>query len=93
MAHRLDVGCITPPKRATRTASGNWIGTVVSNLLQGNKGGVTIRMSLYGYMICFVNCHLPAHMENVEQRLDDFEHILAMQQFESEKVPSILDHE
>ncbi|XP_068010734.1 inositol polyphosphate 5-phosphatase K isoform X2 [Melanerpes formicivorus] len=58
----------------------------------GNKGGVTIRMSLYGHTICFMNCHLPAHMENTEQRLDDFEKILEMQ-FEGENVPSTLDHD
>ncbi|XP_020659193.2 inositol polyphosphate 5-phosphatase K isoform X2 [Pogona vitticeps] len=59
----------------------------------GNKGGVTIRMSLYGHSVCFLNCHLPAHMEYAEQRLDDFEHILEMQQFEGEKIPGILDHD
>ena len=59
---------------------------------QGNKGGVTIRMSLYGHTVCFMNCHLPAHMENTEQRLDDFEKILEMQ-FEGENIPSSLDHE
>ncbi|XP_074830326.1 inositol polyphosphate 5-phosphatase K isoform X2 [Natator depressus] len=59
----------------------------------GNKGGVTIRMSLYGHSICFMNCHLPAHIENAEQRLDDFEKILEMQQFEDENVPNILDHD
>ncbi|XP_028942825.1 inositol polyphosphate 5-phosphatase K isoform X1 [Antrostomus carolinensis] len=58
----------------------------------GNKGGVTIRMSLYGHTICFMNCHLPAHMENTEQRLDDFEKILEMQ-FEGENIPSTLDHD
>uniref|UniRef100_A0A8C0EQB4 Inositol polyphosphate-related phosphatase domain-containing protein n=1 Tax=Bubo bubo TaxID=30461 RepID=A0A8C0EQB4_BUBBB len=58
----------------------------------GNKGGVTIRMSLYGHAVCFMNCHLPAHMENTEQRLDDFEKILEMQ-FEGENIPSTLDHD
>ncbi|XP_052545124.1 inositol polyphosphate 5-phosphatase K isoform X1 [Tympanuchus pallidicinctus] len=58
----------------------------------GNKGGVTIRMSLYGRTVCFINCHLPAHMENTEQRLDDFEKILEMQ-FEEENIPSTLDHD
>ncbi|XP_042713997.1 inositol polyphosphate 5-phosphatase K isoform X5 [Chrysemys picta bellii] len=69
--------------------------TVFSPLgyIKGNKGGVTIRMSLYGHMICFMNCHLPAHIENAEQRLDDFEKILEMQQFEDENVPNILDHD
>ncbi|NXA35321.1 INP5K phosphatase, partial [Eudromia elegans] len=58
----------------------------------GNKGGVAIRMSLYGHTVCFMNCHLPAHMENTEQRLDDFEKILEMQ-FEEENIPSTLDHD
>nr|XP_028563714.1 inositol polyphosphate 5-phosphatase K isoform X2 [Podarcis muralis] len=59
----------------------------------GNKGGVTTRMSVYGHTICFLNCHLPAHMENAGQRLDDFERILEMQQFEGEKIPNVLDHD
>ncbi|XP_015735942.1 inositol polyphosphate 5-phosphatase K isoform X2 [Coturnix japonica] len=58
----------------------------------GNKGGVTVRMSLYGHTVCFINCHLPAHMENTEQRLDDFEKILEMQ-FEEENIPNTLDHD
>ncbi|OXB70909.1 UNVERIFIED_CONTAM: hypothetical protein H355_008215 [Colinus virginianus] len=68
--------------------------TVLSPLgyIKGNKGGVTVRMSLYGHTICFINCHLPAHMENTEQRLDDFEKILEMQ-FEEENIPSTLDHD
>ncbi|XP_070591642.1 inositol polyphosphate 5-phosphatase K [Erythrolamprus reginae] len=59
----------------------------------GNKGGVSTRLSLYGHSVCFLNCHLPAHQENTKQRLDDFEHILEMQQFEEEEFPSALDHE
>ncbi|XP_060612906.2 inositol polyphosphate 5-phosphatase K isoform X1 [Anolis sagrei] len=59
----------------------------------GNKGGVTTRMSLYGHSVCFLNCHLPAHMENTEQRLDDFEHILDMQQFDGESIPGVMDHD
>ncbi|XP_044286498.1 inositol polyphosphate 5-phosphatase K isoform X2 [Varanus komodoensis] len=59
----------------------------------GNKGGVTLRLSFYGHTVCFLNCHLPAHMENAEQRLDDFERILEMQHFEREEGPGVLDHE
>ncbi|KAL7976051.1 hypothetical protein Chor_009729 [Crotalus horridus] len=59
----------------------------------GNKGGVSIRLSLYGHSVCFLNCHLPAHLENAKQRLDDFEHILEMQHFEEKTFPSALDHE
>ncbi|KAM4699625.1 inositol polyphosphate 5-phosphatase K isoform 2-T2 [Discoglossus pictus] len=59
----------------------------------GNKGGVTVRMSVYGHMLCFMNCHLPAHMENAHQRLDDFERMLEAQQFDGESVGSVLDHD
>ncbi|XP_069617437.1 inositol polyphosphate 5-phosphatase K isoform X2 [Ranitomeya imitator] len=59
----------------------------------GNKGGVTVRLSVYGHMLCFVNCHLPAHMDNTNQRLDDFEKMLETQQFDGESVGSILDHD
>ncbi|XP_056414650.1 inositol polyphosphate 5-phosphatase K isoform X2 [Hyla sarda] len=59
----------------------------------GNKGGVTVRMSVYGHMLCFMNCHLPAHMENTNQRLDDFERMLEAQQFDGESIGSILDHD
>lgn len=52
-----------------------------------------MRMSVYGHMLCFMNCHLPAHMENTNQRLDDFERMLEAQQFDGESIGGILDHE
>ncbi|KAM6459117.1 inositol polyphosphate 5-phosphatase K isoform 2-T2 [Liasis olivaceus] len=61
--------------------------------VRGNKGGVCVRLSLYGHSVCFLNCHLPAHQENAKQRLDDFEHILEMQHFEEKTFPSALDHQ
>uniref|UniRef100_A0A671KUE8 Inositol polyphosphate 5-phosphatase K-like n=1 Tax=Sinocyclocheilus anshuiensis TaxID=1608454 RepID=A0A671KUE8_9TELE len=45
----------------------------------GNKGGVSARMNVFGHSICFLNCHLPAHMENSDQRMEDFESILQQQ--------------
>ncbi|KAG8450719.1 hypothetical protein GDO86_003117 [Hymenochirus boettgeri] len=59
----------------------------------GNKGGVTIRMSIYGHMVCFMNCHLPAHMENANQRLDDFERMLDAQQFDDDSFGNMLEHD
>ncbi|XP_032899584.1 phosphatidylinositol 4,5-bisphosphate 5-phosphatase A isoform X1 [Amblyraja radiata] len=59
----------------------------------GNKGGVSARLSLCGHMICFLNCHLPAHMENAEQRMDDFESILQLQQFNGPLASGVLDHD
>ncbi|XP_076843244.1 inositol polyphosphate 5-phosphatase K isoform X2 [Brachyhypopomus gauderio] len=59
----------------------------------GNKGGVSARMSVFGHSICFLNCHLPAHMENSDQRMEDFESILQQQQFEGQTVTGVLDHD
>ncbi|XP_060105209.1 phosphatidylinositol 4,5-bisphosphate 5-phosphatase A isoform X2 [Heteronotia binoei] len=59
----------------------------------GNKGGVSVRISIFGHMICFLNCHLPAHMEKAEQRKEDFTTILNLQQFEGPSANGILDHD
>uniref|UniRef100_UPI00398E4279 phosphatidylinositol 4,5-bisphosphate 5-phosphatase A n=1 Tax=Pristiophorus japonicus TaxID=55135 RepID=UPI00398E4279 len=59
----------------------------------GNKGGVSARLSLCGHMICFLNCHLPAHMENSEQRMGNFESILQLQQFNGPIASGVLDHD
>ncbi|XP_030316453.1 phosphatidylinositol 4,5-bisphosphate 5-phosphatase A [Calypte anna] len=59
----------------------------------GNKGGVSVRLSVFGHMICFLNCHLPAHLEKAEQRKEDFATILHMQQFDGHAASGILDHD
>ncbi|KAF6725954.1 Phosphatidylinositol 4,5-bisphosphate 5-phosphatase A [Oryzias melastigma] len=59
----------------------------------GNKGGVSARMTVFGHPVCFLNCHLPAHMRNLEQRVEDFESILQQQQFEGGTAPGVLDHD
>ncbi|XP_031441097.1 phosphatidylinositol 4,5-bisphosphate 5-phosphatase A [Clupea harengus] len=59
----------------------------------GNKGGVSARMMMFGHPVCFLNCHLPAHMRNLEQRMEDFESILQQQQFEGGTAPGVLDHD
>ncbi|XP_028976617.2 inositol polyphosphate 5-phosphatase K isoform X2 [Esox lucius] len=58
----------------------------------GNKGGVSVRFSLYGHMMCFVNCHLAAHMDYALQRVDEFEYILETQDFDLVNTPSVRDH-
>ena len=45
---------------------------------QGNKGGVNIFLKLYGYYVSIINCHLPPHMANNDQRLEHFDRILEM---------------
>lgn len=62
-------------------------------IFKGNKGGVSARMAVFGHPVCFLNCHLPAHMRNLEQRMEDFESILQQQQFEGGTATGVLDHE
>ncbi|XP_030292533.1 inositol polyphosphate 5-phosphatase K isoform X2 [Sparus aurata] len=59
----------------------------------GNKGGVSARMTVFGHPVCFLNCHLPAHMRNLEQRMEDFESILQQQQFDGGTATGVLDHD
>ncbi|XP_044078767.1 inositol polyphosphate 5-phosphatase K isoform X4 [Siniperca chuatsi] len=58
----------------------------------GNKGGVSVRFSFYGHMVCFLNCHLAAHMNYALQRVDEFEYILEAQDFDISDTPHVLDH-
>lgn len=61
-------------------------------LCQGNKGGVTVRFSFYGHMVCFLNCHLAAHMNYALQRVDEIEYILETQEFDIADTPHVRDH-
>ncbi|XP_017610493.1 type I inositol polyphosphate 5-phosphatase 12-like isoform X1 [Gossypium arboreum] len=47
----------------------------------GNKGGVGLRIRVYDRLICFVNCHLAAHLEAVNRRNADFDHIFRNMSF------------
>lgn len=58
----------------------------------GNKGAVSIRLSFYGHMLCFLNCHLAAHMKYATERVDEFEYILDTQTFDSPNAQRVLDH-
>lgn len=58
----------------------------------GNKGGVSVSISLYGHTLCFLNCHLAAHMDYALERVDEFEHIMDAQTFDSKTTQKIVDH-
>lgn len=51
-----------------------------------------MRFSFYGHMVCFVNCHLAAHMNYALQRVDEFEYILETQDFDVSDTPQVRDH-
>ncbi|KAK1291276.1 Type I inositol 1,4,5-trisphosphate 5-phosphatase 12 [Acorus calamus] len=41
----------------------------------GNKGAVGLRIRVYDRIMCFVNCHFAAHLEAVNRRNSDFDHV------------------
>lgn len=45
-------------------------------LLQGNKGGVCLRLTIFNTSLCFVNCHLAAGKEKIDRRNQDFKEIV-----------------
>ncbi|GAA0147127.1 phosphatase [Lithospermum erythrorhizon] len=47
----------------------------------GNKGGVGLRLRVYDRIMCFANCHFAAHLEAVNRRNADFEHIFRSMTF------------
>ena len=61
----------------------------------GNKGASSIRFMLGDVSLCFTNCHLVPHTENVERRVEELSEIFASQTFEGPDIPSmrIMDHD
>ena len=59
------------------------IGTGIGNKF-GNKGAVTIQFRLFNFHLCFVNCHLAAHQENVKRRREDAVKIMNQTRFNTD---------
>ncbi|XP_063238865.1 inositol polyphosphate 5-phosphatase K-like isoform X2 [Bacillus rossius redtenbacheri] len=61
--------------------------------LWGNKGAVTVRLSIYGCSICVVNCHLTPHDHLLQQRIADYDTIVRAQSFRAKETSSIFFHD
>lgn len=59
----------------------------------GNKGGVGVSFQLNETLICFVNSHLAAHVQEYERRNQDHDEILRSMQFnDGFRTRNILEH-
>ena len=70
----------------------NWTRTGFAGLW-GNKGGVSIRMTMNGCHVCFLSCHLAAHDHKLDQRISDYKRIVYGQTFQHPKTQHILSHD
>ncbi|KAF5292863.1 hypothetical protein FQR65_LT11115 [Abscondita terminalis] len=59
----------------------------------GNKGAVSVRLTTYGCSICFINAHLTAHDEGLEDRIDDYNTIIKDQEFHVPEHTEIFFHD
>ncbi|XAR64538.1 Inositol-polyphosphate 5-phosphatase [Bertholletia excelsa] len=78
-------------RKSVRTHVGDLdVGAVACGLARaiGNKGGVGLRLRVYDRIMCFVNCHLAAHLEAVNRRNADFDHIYRTMVFSRSSTPN-----
>ncbi|XP_034477762.1 phosphatidylinositol 4,5-bisphosphate 5-phosphatase A isoform X2 [Drosophila innubila] len=61
--------------------------------LWGNKGAVSIRLSLYGTGAVFVCSHLAAHDDKLKERIEDYHQIVDNTKFKSPSYRRIFDHD
>ena len=62
--------------------------------IAGNKGGVGIRFNIFDTSICFVNCHLAAHKNNIKGRNEDYHKIIQKLSFipdDKDGSPSLIE--
>lgn len=59
----------------------------------GNKGAVSIRLSVYGCGVSFVVAHLAAHDHELDERVADYKQILENHHYHVKNYREIFDHE
>ncbi|XP_030378332.1 phosphatidylinositol 4,5-bisphosphate 5-phosphatase A [Scaptodrosophila lebanonensis] len=61
--------------------------------LWGNKGAVSIRLSLYGTGVSFVCAHLAAHDDKLSERIEDYHQIVDNHKYPTKGYRTIFDHD
>ncbi|XP_068145284.1 phosphatidylinositol 4,5-bisphosphate 5-phosphatase A isoform X1 [Drosophila tropicalis] len=61
--------------------------------LWGNKGAVSIRLSLYGTGAVFVCSHLAAHDDKLKERIEDYHQIVDNHKYKTSGYRRIYDHD
>jgi len=59
----------------------------------GNKGCVSVRFKIYGVSVCIVNCHLAAHEEFYQDRVESYNNVLGSHLYSTEETELILYHD
>ncbi|XP_071443630.1 inositol polyphosphate 5-phosphatase K-like [Hetaerina americana] len=59
----------------------------------GNKGAVSIRLSVSGVSLCLINCHLTPHDHLLADRISDYNNILDEQVFSNQETANIFFHD
>jgi len=60
---------------------------------KGNKGAVSIRINVHGCNLCFVCSHLAAHDDMLEDRIKDYNRIIAEHKYHVKNTRDIDSHE
>eukprot|EP00949_MAST-11_sp_MAST-11-sp1_P004192 g4192.t1 len=60
----------------------------------GNKGGLAIKFNVAGMSLCFISCHLAAHMKNLGNRNEDCSEIIKNLRLENKRIDMVhqFDH-
>lgn len=88
----LSVFCLRKHLLNLRDVESEYTRTGLSGMW-GNKGAVSIRISIYGCSLCFVNSHLSAHENMLKDRVDDYNDIIKGQEFHVNEHTQIFFHD
>ncbi|XP_044269023.1 phosphatidylinositol 4,5-bisphosphate 5-phosphatase A-like isoform X1 [Tribolium madens] len=88
----LNVYCLRKHLLNVREIESEYTRTGLSGMW-GNKGAVSVRLSIYGCSLCFVNSHLSAHDNQLKDRVEDYNNIIKDQEFHVDETTEIFFHD